>query len=461
MTYQGPKQIKVPDYTASGKQTDFHTTTADEALFGGAAGPGKTAALVAEAITTALEYPGIPVDLFRRTIPMLKSSVVPEIHKQTAEYINAGHLRYDGVNRQFKFANGSVLNLNYLDTPMDIYRYQGQEMPILLFDELTQFPQDWYEYLKTRNRTSNHDWPVRVRATSNPGGIGHGWVKRVFIDSAPWGKIHADHETGLTQIFIPASIEDHPDPVFREQYKRKLMAIKDQALRRALLNGDWDVFSGQVFTEWRREKNGKPWHVIEPFAIPDHWPRWFSYDHGYNTYASGSWFARDPQTNRKYKYRELYVTRTGVSEIARQIKQIEAFENVPLRLADPSIWKGAGNQNTGETVAAMFEKEGIFFQPANNDRMAGKAAFHEALSTAPDGLPWLQYFSSCVHSIRTIPSLPYDLIRVEDVDTKAEDHIYDSDRYGLVAERPRGAEKVKPFVPDWVQQASNNRGGYM
>lgn len=420
-------KVRVPDYQASDRQTLFHKARVDEKLYGGAAGGGKTAAIVAEGVTLALEYPGIPINFFRRTIPELKSTILPEIHKQCGPYIRAGHMIWHGQDRKFTLAYGSTLNLNYCDTDADVYRYQGTEMPVILIDELTQFPQSWIEYLKTRNRSSNPDWPIIFAAGTNPGGVGHGWVKSRFIDVAPPETTHTDNETKETRIYIPAKVDDHPLVKFREDYKKKLDAIADPELRRALRDGDWDVFAGQVFTEWRREK-----HVVEPFAIPEHWPRWMGYDHGYNTYASVLWFARDPQTERMFIYRELYLNQTGVSEIARLIKQMEAGESVVPKMADPSIWKGAGNQNTGDTVADMFEKEGIFFTPANNDRIAGKNAWHDALSIAPDGLPKLQVFSSCVNLIRTLPSLPYDLHKVEDVDTKAEDHPYDAGRYALV-----------------------------
>lgn len=421
------KQIKVPDYSASPRQTVFHRSVADEKLYGGAAGGGKTAAIVAEGVTLALENPGIPINFFRRTIPELKSTILPEIHKQCADYIKAGHMSWHGLDRQFRLANGSTLNLNYCDTDADVYRYQGTEMPVILIDELTQFPQAWIEYLKTRNRTSNPDWPVIFAAGTNPGGVGHGWVKNRFIDIAPPETVYLDAETHQSRIFIPAKVTDHPIEKFKVDYEKKLGAISDPQLRRALKDGDWDVFAGQVFTEWRREK-----HVVKPFAVPEHWPRWMGYDHGYNTYAAAGWYARDPQTDRIYKYREMYVSQTGVKDIARLIKQYEAGENVVPRMADPSIWKGAGNQNTGDTVADMFEAEGIVFTPANNDRIAGKQAWHQALSIAPDGLPRMQIFENCTNTIRTIPSLPYDLHRVEDVDTKSEDHLYDEGRYALV-----------------------------
>lgn len=436
------KQIKVPDYTPSSRQTLFHQTTADEALYGGAAGGGKTAALVAEAVTIALEYPGIPVDIFRRTIPELKNTIVPEIYRLCGEFIKSGNMIYHGQDRCFKLSNGSTINLNYCDTDADIYRYQGTEMPCLFLDELTQFPQPWFEYLKTRNRTSNPDWPVIVRAATNPGGIGHGWVKNYFIDEAPAETIYTDPTTKLTRVFIPAKVSDHPIEKFRKDYTQKLQGISDDQLKRALLNGDWDVFAGQVFKEWSREK-----HVIEPFAIPDHWQKWFSYDHGYNSFAGGLWFAKDPQEDRTYIYRELYLTENTVKEISSQIKMLDGYEKISVRYADPAIWKG-GSSNTGETVAQMFSIEGINFQPANNDRIAGKNAWHDMLAPHKDGKPKLMIFSSCVNIIRTLPSLPYDRTRVEDVDTKAEDHLYDAGRYGLVNQiRKREDVKIPQYKP--------------
>lgn len=432
-------QLKVPNYTASERQERFHITTADEALYGGAAGGGKTAALVAEAITIALEYPGIPVDIFRRTIPELKGTIIPEIYRQCGEYIERGFMTFHGQDRKFVLSNKSTINLNYCDTDNDIYRYQGREIPCLFIDELTQFPQPWFEYLKTRNRTSNPDWPVIVRAATNPGGVGHGWVKNYFIDEAPAESIYTDPKTQLTRTFIPAKVSDHPIEKFKKDYTQKLQGITDNQLRQALLDGDWDVFAGQVFKEWRRDD-----HVVDPFSIPDHWLKWTGYDHGYNSWAAQLWFAKDPQEDRTYIYRELYLTEHTVDKIAEQILMLDSHDSISLRWADPSIWKGAGNQNTGETTAEMFRKAGINFQPANNDRLAGKAAWHDALSPHKDGKPKLQIFSSCTELIRTLPSLPYDLHRVEDVDTKAEDHLYDAGRYALVNPRKEPPKQGKP-----------------
>ena len=419
-------QVKVPEYTASEKQTLFHQSTADETLYGGAAGGGKTAALVAEAVTTALQYPGITIYIFRKTIPELKKTIVPEIRKQCAAYVAAGHMNYNGVDRIWQFDNGSTLHLAYCQNPGDEYHYQGAEMQLLIFDELTHFSLDQYEYLKTRVRSSRGDFPMKVMAATNPGNIGHGWVKSRFIDGKEPYKIY-NSDTGFTTLFIPARVDDHPDERFREQYTRTLDAIADPDMRRALREGDWDVFAGQAFSEWRSDK-----HVVAPFTIPDHWVKWLSYDYGFNTYAAAIWFTRDPQTNRVYAYREFYESQMPASDQARQINQLSSLESVRIRLADPSIWKSVGNADTGERVADILQKAGLNMQPANNDRLAGKNAVHEALKPMPDGLPGLQVFSSLINLIRTLPSLPYDQHRIEDIDTNAEDHLYDCLRYGLM-----------------------------
>lgn len=444
-------QVKVPSYTASDRQAKFHTATADEALYGGAAGGGKTAALVAEGITLALEYQGIPVDFFRRTIPELKGTIIPEIYRQAGEYINAGHMTWHGQERRFKLANGSTINLNYCDTDNDIYRYQGREMPLILIDELTQFPQAWVEYLKTRNRTSNPDWPVLFRAGTNPGGIGHGYVKRYFVDVAAPERVYQDPSTGLTRVFIPAKVDDHPLEAFKESYGKKLDAITDPNLRKALRNGDWDVFEGQVFTEFSRDK-----HVVDPFQIPDHWTRWRSMDYGNNN--STLWFAQDPTTERVYVYREYRTTEyVPVQEKARIIKDFEAGEHIRYGLADPSLWNGSGDHNSreGKSVAQMFEDAGVNWQPAINDRIAGLAMVHDMLGIADDGLPRMQFFSTCLNLIRNIPALPYDKHKVDDVDTDADDHDYDALRYGVMKFRTNGPPTVKRA--DWVKRVKSRR----
>lgn len=448
--------VKVPDYTASDRQTKFHTSEAFETMYGGAAGGGKTAAIVAEAVTYALEYPKARIYIFRKTIPELKQSVVPEIYKQCADYINYSKgMTYNSQDRVFNFQNGSIIQLAYLETPQDMFRYQSAEIHLLMLDELTHFTQEEYEYLKTRVRsTGNH--PLRVMSATNPGNIGHAWVKQYFIDITTPETIYTD-ENGNTRQFIPAKVSDHPIEAFRDTYTRQLSSLSNPDLKRALLLGDWDIFAGQAFNEWKRQtEDGKPWHVIDPFSIPLHWVRWFAYDYGYNSFAAGLWLTRDPQSGRIYCYREFYAHEMAVSKQAELITMNDSAESVRLRLADPSIWKQHGNVETGENIAAIFEKARLIFQPANNDRIAGKNAIHEMLAPAPDGIPKLQIFSSCTNFIRTFPALPMDMNRPEDIDTRAEDHLYDCLRYGIINQRP-GAT-VEPHIDQSLVQA---RGKYV
>lgn len=431
----------------------FHTSPAFETLYGGAAGGGKTAALVAEAVTYALQFPKARVYIFRRTIPELKQSIQPEIFKQCGAYIDTGGMKYNSQDRVWSFRNGSSIQLAYLENTADMYRYQSAEIHLLLVDEVTHFSQEEYEYLKTRVRGTDPNQPLKVMGATNPGNIGHGWVKSYFIDPITPETVYTD-KLENTRMFVPAKIDDHPIEAFRKSYGRVLDAIPDPDLKRALRSGDWDIFSGQVFTEWRRETDdGKPYHVVEPFTIPPHWTRWSAYDWGYNTYAASVWLTRDPQSTRIYAYREFYKHAMAASVQAEEILNLGNSETISTRWADPSLWKQHGNVETGESVAVIFEKAGLIFQPANNDRKNGMNAVHEALAPLPDGTPGLQVFSNCVNLIRTLPNLPYDPNKAEDVDTRAEDHLYDCLRYGLVNQRPAMMPSAK--IPDDMVQARN------
>jgi hypothetical protein len=345
-------------------------------------------------------------------------------------------MKYNSQDRVWVFRNGSTIQLAYLENAADMFRYQSAEIHLLLVDELTHFTQEEYEYLKTRVRSTG-EHPLKVMAATNPGNIGHGWVKAYFIDIAPSETIHTD-KAGNTRMFVPAKIDDHPIEAFRNSYGRQLDSLSDPELKRALRNGDWDLFSGQVFTEWNREE-----HTCDPFPIPNHWTKWFSYDWGYNTYAAGTWFARDPQSTRIYVYREFYPHAMSASVQADTILNLTGTEHIVTWWADPSLWKQHGNVETGESVGKIFERANLIFQPANNDRKSGLNAVHEALAPLPDGKPGLIVFNSCVNTIRTIPALPYDRNKAEDVDTDAEDHLYDTWRYGLVNQRPAVMPELK------------------
>jgi hypothetical protein len=302
-----------------------------------------------------------------------------------------------------------------------------------------------------------------VVAAGNPGGVGHGWVKNRFIDPAEPEKVIVDvrpytkrdgttEYVETTRIFIPATLEDHPSSSFRQSYLRSLLAMSDPKKREAYLYGNWDIFAGMAFSEWRHHL-----HVVPPFQVPEHWPRWMGYDYGRGTFAAGVWFTRDPRTQRIFMYREYYVTGQGPKVQAQEIQALETRgEDLRLRYADPSIWKHIANADDGKTIAARMEEGGLYFQPANNDRLAGVTAWHEALAPLDDGLPGLQVFSNCTNFIRTFPSLVVDAKRPEDVDTTGEDHLYDAGRYALIND-VAGSQEVDPevYTPDWIQDAAN------
>ena len=424
-------------YQPSEKQTKFHTSTADETLYGGAAGGGKTAALVAEAITLALEHAGIRVYIFRRTIPELKESVVPEVLKQAGDLIEAGIFEYKALDRYFKFTNGSTIQLAYLKDPADKFRYQSAEIHALLIDELTHFNQDDYEYLLTRVR-STEKFPLKTMACTNPGGKGHGWVKARFIEpNPPMEVFEAD---GMKRQYIPATIDDHPNAQFRESYKKQLKSLNDEHLKRALLEGDWDLFSGQVFKEWRRAK-----HIVAPFEIPHHWQRWQAYDPGFVNPAA-LWFAKDPMTERIYIYREYYKKNQPISAQAADFKLLEGNEDIRTRLSGIDLFTSAADKATsGETFDKIFGREGFYFNKGITDRLAGKNAWHEALADAADGLPRLQVFENCTNLINLIPTLVYDQRKPEHVADHPDDHLYDAGRYGLLTQAQK--KRVKSHIP--------------
>lgn len=311
-----------------------------------------------------------------------------------------------------------------------------------------------------------------MRATANPGGVGHGWVKERFIVPAPpmtpikedvqYTTPEGDIVTATqTRIFVPAAVFDNKilmqnDP----QYAARLASLPE-ADKKALLYGDWDSFSGQVFTEWRNNPNPDRTytHVIEPFPIPKSWKIYRGFDFGYSRPFSVGWYAVD-HDNRLYRFRELYgctgTPNEGVhwepAKIAREIAAIEQDDpNLAGRtvygIADPSIY----DESRGESVAAMMEREGVYFDKADNKRIPGKMQLHNRLAFDENGFPMLYVFDTCKHFIRTIPALVYDETNVEDIDTDTEDHIYDECRY-ICMEYPinppeRVTEPPKPYSP--------------
>jgi len=237
-------------------------------------------------------------------------------------------------------------------------------------------------------------------------------------------------------VFVRALPADNP--YLSSAYWDELNSLPEP-LRRAWVEGDWNVFAGQVFSEWRYDV-----HVCDPFEIPAHWIRWRAVDWGYSQPFCCLWFAQQPGDDRVYVYRELYAAGLTDREQARRIRELSAGESIRWTLADPSMWTTKTHENATFSTADEYGAEGVWLSPADNDRLTGVRRVHQALAMRPDGKPGLLVFRTCVNLIRTLPALPYDAARVEDVDTDAEDHAYDALRYGLMRGIQRETERYQP-----------------
>ena len=463
-------------YTPTPKQKIFHASPANEILFGGAAGGGKTKGIIMDALFRTAKYPGTTAVIFRRTYRELIDTDIKEALESYPPEIG----KYIAGNFEFRLVNGSKILFRHCETVSDKNKYRGIEIQFLYFDELTSFEQEIYDFLKTRLRAKKSlgVTPI-VRSASNPGDIGHGWVKKMFVDAGPYMEIQTQeiysealHKSKIIRTqYIPSLATENP--YITDDYIFELEQ-KPEALRRALLNGDWDSFEGQVFKEFVNDKShyeDRKWtHVINPFDIPDDWPRYMSFDWGFSDPFACQWFAMD-YDGRAYLYKEWYgcvpkKADTGLELTPQQImegilerEEEETKKNIRIyRIADPSIFDRSHGESIADKMAPGFygRHKGITFNPADNTRLAGKMEVHERLRFDENGKPMMYVFSCCEDWIRTVPNLPYSQKakgdkKREDVDTDAEDHAYDATRYFLM-EHPMKAKKkerkvVKPFSP--------------
>ena len=439
-------------WTPQPRQRAFMERWEDEALYGGAAGGGKSDAMLAEALRQ-VHIPNYRGIIFRQTYPQLEALISRSIELYKAAYPKA---KYNDTKKAWTFPSGSQIFFGYMLREKDKYNYQGKPYDFIGFDELTQFSMTQYEYLRSRNRPTGPGTRVYMRATANPGGVGHGWVKERFITAAVPGNTIYTSEDIVTpegqkmrvkssRIFIPSTVFDNKELLKNDPQYLARLAILPEAERNALLYGDWDSFSGQVFMEWRNDpvhyKDRRQTHVIEPFRIPSGWKICRGFDWGYSKPFSVGWYAVD-YSGRMYRIRELYgctgVPNVGVKwtaqEVAKKIREIETTdENIKGRrvwaLADPAIFA----QDGGESIADMMAKEGVYFDKADHTRIAGKMQMHYRFAFDEEEKPMLYIFNTCRHFIRTIPALVYDDTDVEDIDTDTEDHIYDECRYVCMA----------------------------
>lgn len=447
-----------------GGQTEFLSRSEFEVLYGGRAGPGKTDCLVA-ALTDGIEKPKYRGLILRRTFPQLQEI----IDRCFMLYPSLGGT-YRATEHRWYWPSGGTVQLGHMQHENDKYNYQGKEFHRIGFDELTQFTETQYTYMFSRTRTTDPEIDPQVISTTNPGGIGHYWVKERFISSAKEGIVQYDAKTGLSRIFIPGRREDNP-ALFENDpgYLQRLQALPEiERLR--LMDGIWDAFEGQVFTELSQRLHG-----CDPFEIPQEWEKICVLDWGYAKPFSVGWYAVDFD-GIIYRYREYYGCkedeadiglRKPAHEVAREILDLE-HEKISLRIADPSIWhprpQSRNMESRGPTIQEDMADQGVFFLKADNDRLQGKMQVHKRLTIEEEinetgeiegSHPQIQIFNNQPHFWRTMMQMQEDVRNPEDVDTKQEDHIYDEFRYLCMA-RPITPKKIER-IPKGSFQSERRR----
>ncbi len=424
------KQILLRGYP-NPKQRAFFASHARHTAYGGARGGGKSWAMRRKFVLLALRYERIRILLLRRTLPELTENHVRPLLEEIGRVAT-----YNGTQRAFLFPNGSIIKLGYCDQERDVYQYQGQEYDVVGMEEATQFTESQMQFLTTCNRSVRTDFSPRMYYTCNPGGVGHAWVKRLFID-----RVYRGGEKEEDYVFIPARVSDNP-VLMRDKSYLVTLGNLPEALRRAHLEGDWDVLSGQYFSEFSREE-----HVVEPFDVPSWWRRFRAMDWGYRDPCAVLWFAVSP-SGRVYVYRESYERRTLSSEMARRIRSITGNESIAYTVASPDAWQQRGMSGSGDilgmSIAEVFTRGGVPLIKADNARVQGWQRVREYLSPAEDGKPHLQIFRCCTNLIRTLPMLTFDTHFTEDVSGACEDHAPEALRYGLMTRPIKSVEQPKP-----------------
>ena len=519
MTATIPDGVVQLGYAPQRVQAVAHLCPADELLYGGSAGGGKSDWLLNDFITECSRVPRTRAIIFRRTNPELQ-----ELKDRADELLSphphlaSWHARED----RWEFSNNSFLRFSHLQHYEDVHKHQGSQYSLLGFDEWTHFLPKQVEYLKSRNRSAQGHW-VRIRGASNPGSIGHAYIKSYFVeprddrgtlidnvrlaayydfDKGRWvrtqpgvgkwdGAFNAEtnrwepcppwdrgkpapyvvwvpnltpeeqkinevrKEEGvallepLSRCYIPARLRDNKYLYDDPAYHARLARLPENE-RKALLDGNWDIFEGAFFPDFRPAL-----HVIDGgWRPPAEWNTWASMDWGRAVPSAVYWHAQDPQTQHIVTYREMYGIYRTDREIAENIVFLTGDEDVRYIMADPAMWRADGNDDAlshADIFDHYFAIEGsrIKMMKADNNRVAGWANFKNLMAIDPktktnenpDGHPYWRVTADCVNLIRTIPQMVYDEDKNDDLDTDGDDHAADSLRYGLQSARTLNARQ--------------------
>lgn len=409
-----------------GPQTDFLAASEKDVLYGGAAGGGKSFAMLIDPLRYC-HFSEHRALILRRSMPELRELIDKSRELYPKAFKGA---KFKEVEKLWQFPSGAKIEFGFLERDADVYRYQGQAYSWIGFDEITHLPTEFgWNYLASRLRTTNPELPTYLRCTANPGGVGAHWVKKRYIEPHEENKTFKGSD-GLTRKFIPARLQDNPFLAEDGEYERMLLSLP-AVQRKQLLEGNWEINEGAAFAEFDTSI-----HVIPPFELPTWWERTKGIDYGYASESCCLWGAIDPEDKTLIIYRELYRKGLTGEVLGDTLNDMEADEVKSITgVLDTAAWARTGY--TGPTIGEMLMLKGHKLRRADKNRVAGKVQLHEYLR--PDertGRPRLQIFNTCTNLIKELQSLPLSKSNPEDVDTHSPDHAYDALRY-LIMSRPR------------------------
>ena len=436
-----------------GPQTALISCPVFEIFFGGARGGGKTDGVLGDFLEHADSYGEHAIGLMVRRS---RTELVETIERSKAIYTPLGWTFHEH-DKMWRAPNGARLRFAYLERDEDAQGYQGHSYTRIYVEEIGNFPSAKPILKLMACLRSGAGVPVGFRATGNPGGAGHQWVKARYIDPSPAGwKIIVDPLTGLDRVFIPSKVQDNR--FLGEQYVNQLRASGSKELVRAWLEGDWSVIEGAFFDSWSSER-----HVIAPFAVPKDWLRFRSMDWGFAAPFSVGWWAvvqddfqlpdnRVLPRGALVRYREWYGAtgpnvglRLTAEEVASGIKQRDGADNIKYSVLDPAAFASDGGPSIAERLMASSKLD---FHRADNKRVTERGAMggwdqmRSRLVGDADGRPMLYVFSTCKDFIRTVPALQHDADKPEDLDTDGEDHVADEARYACMS---------RPWIPKQIE----------
>lgn len=453
------------------RQWEAYLSPASEILYGGAVGGGKSILIRFAAIMYAASIPGLQVYLFRRIHEdLIKNHVegIKGFRNLLSGWVACGLCEI--VDEEIRFWNGSKIYLCHCQLEKHRFKYQGAEIHLLLIDELTLFTEVIYRFLRSRVRVVGLDIPEgfkkqfpkggRIICGSNPGNIGHGWVKATFVDHGQEVWQTSDEEGGRSRQYIPAKMADNPNLLEDDpNYVKSVRGLGNPELVRAMESGDWDVIAGAFFSMWDSKR-----HVIKRFSPPISWLRFTSSDWGYAKPFSTGWWAivdepfrvetssGDFITLKKgclVRYKEWYgcdpkQVNTGlklsVSDWAKGVVKRSEYDDVKYNIADTSMFSEDG----GESMAETARKLGLYLKPTDKKRIAGwQQLINRLYGDEEFEAPMIVFMDNCRDTIRTVPALQHNEFKVEDLDTDMEDHAADEIRYACMS-RPRPIAGKEP-----------------